>query len=81
MIEVSKFCRYAAADVLENKILAFFDRNPDEELTSDDVSIKFGRGIHKVRAALKGLTDRGLLSRVGVRTKASQLTYIYRRAS
>jgi predicted transcriptional regulator len=81
MIEISKFCRYAAADVLENQILAFYDRNPDEELTSGDVAVKFDRGIHKVRAALKGLTDRGLLNRVGVRTKVNQLTYIYRRAS
>jgi len=81
MIPTSKFCRYRPDEVLENQILAFFDRNPEEELTSADVAIKFDRGQHKVREKLKRLTDQGLIGRYGIKRRGGQVEYVYRRAS
>lgn len=80
-VEVSKFCRYSAKDVLTNQVLAFFDRNRDEELTAEDVAIKFNRRLPKVRETLKAMVERGLIDRYGVRAFRSQLTYVYRRVS
>jgi len=81
MIEISKFSRYRNEDVLENQVLAFFDRNPDEELTSSDAAVKFDRRLPKVREKLKALTERGLLQRYGIKGIGSQIEYVYRRAS
>lgn len=78
-IPMSPFCRYRPEQVLGNQILAFFDRNPDEELTSADVAVKFGRRLPRVRETLKRLTDAAMLERYGVRKFGGQVTYVYRR--
>jgi predicted transcriptional regulator YheO len=50
-------------DTLENQILAFFDQNPDEELTAEDAQIKFGRTMNNTREIVQRMYERGLLSR------------------
>jgi hypothetical protein len=50
-------------DTLENQILAFFDQNPDEELTTEDMQVKFGRTMNNTRIVVQRLADRGILVR------------------
>lgn len=78
LLPLSKHCRYHPHQVLGNQILTFFDTNRDEELTSADVAVKFGRLLPRVRMTLKNLTDAGLLDRYGVRNVGGQITYFYR---
>ena len=45
------------------KVIQFFSANPDEELTADDMVIKFGMQRNSVHTILRPATMAGLLSR------------------
>ncbi len=53
------------------RVLGYFRGNPDEELTIDDVAIKFGVPYTSVPACLKAPLRHGLL----IRTKTKPFTY------
>lgn len=48
-----------SAEVLEAKIVEFFSRNPDEELSIDDIAAKFGSDKIAVKAAVYRLANHG----------------------
>ncbi|MEN9885599.1 MAG: hypothetical protein RL758_177 [Pseudomonadota bacterium] len=48
---------------LENNLLAFFDRNRDEELTTADAAAKFGVRQGPAATIMKEMVERGLLKR------------------
>lgn len=66
-------------DTLENRILAFFDVNPEEELTAEDVLVKFGTSMNRVREILPRMAVQGLLSRRREVDGKSRL-FVYSRA-
>ena len=43
------------------RVLAFFEHNPDEELSRSDVAVKFGLGITSVSGTLAAAVQAGLL--------------------
>ena len=63
---------------LEMKIAAFFDRVPDEELTSQDVRIKFGVNETTAKHVLKGVYESGQLERERIKGRTAMM---YRRAT
>ena len=63
---------------LERKIAAFFDRVPDEELTSQDVRIKFGVNETTAKHVLKGMYESGQLERERIKGSTAMM---YRRAT
>ncbi len=46
------------------RAIAFFKANPGEELTSNDVAVKFSVSHHSVHPSLKPAVDAGLLAKV-----------------
>lgn len=48
-------------DKLENQLLAFFDRNPDEILTHDDAAVKFGVSRKQAEDVMRDLGHRKAL--------------------
>lgn len=48
---------------LESNLLAFYDRNPDEELTTSDAAAKFGMRQGPVATIMKEMVERGLLQK------------------
>lgn len=48
-------------DKLENQILAYFDKNPEEELTHDDASIKFGVSRKQAEDVMRELGHRKVI--------------------
>lgn len=66
----------ARRDSIENKVLEFFDRNPDEELAASDVVAKYGgASLDRVAEILRSMKARGLL----VKRREGRL-HLYRRA-
>ena len=59
---VAKGIRHA--DSIENKVLSFFDLNPDEELTVSDACAKFEAAdrVHMGKL-MKSMVERSLLAR------------------
>lgn len=53
-------------DSLRAKLMAFFEANPDEELTERQVGDKFGVSIHTVKEALLRLVRAGKIEKVKV---------------
>ena len=69
-------------DKLENRLLEFFDRNQDEELTTGDAFVKFGTNMNQCRAVMQSMAERGLLERRRVVDgKARQFVYSAARAA
>lgn len=50
-------------DSIENRLIAFFDRNPDEELTPSDAVVKFGGRLNSTACVMRDLAARGLLTK------------------
>lgn len=46
---------------LVDRVLAFFEKNPDEELSRSDVAVKFELGITSVSGTLAAAVQAGLL--------------------
>jgi predicted transcriptional regulator len=67
-------------DTLENQILAFFDQNPEEELTTEDVQVKFGRTMNNTREIVQRMYERGLIERRR-QVDGKARTYVYSRAT
>lgn len=69
-------------DTLENRILAFFDVNPEEELTTEDALIKFGTNVNNVRLVMQRLAERGALTRTPAKLgkDGRSWTFVYSRA-
>ena len=63
---------------LAEQIAAFFDRVPDEELTSQDVRIKFGVNETTAKHVLKGMYESGQLERERIKGSTAMM---YRRAT
>lgn len=49
-------------DTLENRILGFFDMNPDEELTHNDAFVKFGGSFKQTEDVMRELGHRKALA-------------------
>jgi hypothetical protein len=45
-------------NAVQNRIIAFFEANPDEELTVDDMCVKFDCTEMQVRTALTHINER-----------------------
>lgn len=61
---------------VENGILSFFDRNPSEELMTEDIAVKFGVRRQVAQAVAKAMHERGLIDRKRIPgTKARSFVY------
>ena len=58
---------------LENQIAAFFDRVPDEELTSQDVRIKFSVNETTAKRVLKQMHEAGRLERERIKGRTAMV--------
>lgn len=54
------------------RVVLFFARNPEEELTSPDITLKFGIAGGDVRSALSGAVRAGMLKRSETPTRTAQ---------
>lgn len=48
-------------NAVQNRIIAFFEANQDEELTVDDMCVKFGCTEMQVRTALTHINERKVI--------------------
>lgn len=53
-------------DGLASRVLAYFERNPDEELTIEQAAVKFDAPVPTVRNALRYLRELGKIENVRV---------------
>ena len=63
-----------------NRVLAYFDQNPDEALTIKDAAAKFSAGHCTVRKALQDLAGRGILKARLMPVNEFQRCHVYERA-
>lgn len=62
--------------MLLKQVVRFFLRNPDEELTTGDIAVKFGSTIGAIAMKLSPGVNRGWLTRVRDKTgRGAQSTY------
>lgn len=47
----------------EQLIIEFFERNPCEDMTQEDMMVKFGRSERAIQQALTDLKKRGVIER------------------
>lgn len=69
----------ANTDSVENLAIAFFDRNPDEELTVRDAMVKFDASQTMACQVLNGLVDRGILRASRRKQPTNQVIKVYGR--
>ncbi|MDO9235971.1 MAG: hypothetical protein Q7U28_08065 [Aquabacterium sp.] len=62
------------ADSLASRVIAFFQRNPDEELSLEEISEKYDAGRSNIHTQLGGAIDAGML----VRDRDVDGDYIYK---
>ena len=65
--------RYPAAS-LAQRITLFFGRNPDEEMTTVDITVKFDVEISRVHKSLSPSVRDGLLHRTSIGSGRGRLT-------
>lgn len=63
-------------DSLAGRIRSFFAACPDEELTYDDMAVKFGCTPYQARLAVKGLRKRRHVALVSVYERAISATVV-----